>query len=395
MKKNILFIMNNLTCGGAEKALISLLETIDYSKYNVDLFLFKHEGLFFNKIPQQVNLLEEPINYKYFDMSIKNAVFDCLRKGEFDKAILRIKAGYFFKFEKNKPIIGQKVWKYISKSIKQLEKEYDVAIGYLEGYPIYFCIDNTNAKKKIGFIHTQYDQLGMDPLIDKIYFNKLNKIVTVSDECANVLRVNFPFYKEKIKVMLNIVSPRIINKMSLENLDIKFKGILITSVGRLLHLKGFDMAIKACEILVKNGYEIKWYIVGEGKERPQLEKMIRERNLEEIFILVGQMENPYPFIKRSNIYVQPSRYEGKSIAIDEAKILNKPIIVTNFTTAKDQINHGETGLIVEMKGEAIAEGIQRIIDDKELRSKLTNNLSKEILGTESEIAKFYDLINTD
>src|SRR4051794_31400716 len=170
MKKNILFVMNNLTCGGAEKALISVLETIDYSMYSVDLFLFKHEGLFFSKIPKQVNLLKEPFEYKYFDMSIKTAIVDSIKKGRMDIALLRLCAGFIFRKEKNRARCEQRVWRYISKTLKNINKKYDAAIGFLEKNPIYFCIDKVNASKKIGFIHTDYDKLKMDPNIDIKYF---------------------------------------------------------------------------------------------------------------------------------------------------------------------------------------------------------------------------------
>lgn len=392
MKKNILFAINNLNCGGAEKALISLLETIDYSMYNVDLFLFKHEGLFFNKIPEHVNLLEEPYEYKYFDMPIKTSIKDCIKKGRIDIAYSRVCAGCIFNLEKNKARCEQRVWKYISKSLKNLNKKYDVAIGYLEKNPVFFCIDKVNANKKIGFIHNDYDKLGMDPNIDLKYFEKLDKIVTVSEECANVLKQRFPMYKQKVEVMYNIVSPNVINNMSLESIDFSNKGIKLISVGRLNHQKGFEMAIEACEILIQSGYDVKWYVIGEGEERAKLEKMINENDLQEIFILLGIKENPYPYIREADIYVQPSRFEGKSIAIDEAKILHKPIIVTNFSTAKDQILNKENGLIVEMNSQSIYEGIKKLINDQELRNKLIENLSKESLGTESEIEKFYKLI---
>ncbi|PEU09356.1 glycosyltransferase [Bacillus sp. AFS014408] len=391
MKKNILFVINNLNCGGAEKALISLLETIDYSMYNVDLFLFKHEGLFFNKISQQVNLLEEPFEYKYFDMPIKKAIMDCVKKGRIDIALARLCAGYIFKNEENKARCEQRVWKYISRSLKTISKKYDVAIGYLEKNPVYFCIDNVKANKKIGFIHNDYDKLGMDPDIDMKYLDKLDKMVTVSEECARVLRQRFPAYKQKVEVMYNIVSPNIINKMSLEKVDMREKGIKIVSVGRLNYQKGFEMAIETCKGLNKNGYEITWYVIGEGEERARLEKMIEENNLRGMFILLGIKENPYPYIKNADIYVQPSRFEGKSIAIDEAKILRKPIVVTNFSTAEDQIKNEENGIIVEMNSHAISEGIKKLIDNEELRNKLISNLLKEKLGTESEIEKLYTL----
>ncbi|PEA20194.1 glycosyl transferase [Bacillus cereus] len=392
MKKKILFIINNLNCGGAEKALISLLENMNYSMYSVDLFLFKHEGVFFNKIPKQVNLLEEQLEYQYFDMPIKKAIVECIKSRRVDVAVARICAGYVFKIEKNRAKCEQRVWKYLSKGLKRLDQNYDVAIGYLEKTPIYFCIDMVHAKRKIGFIHNDYDKLGMDPNIDIEYFLKLDSLMTVSQECANVLKKRFPMYKSKVSVMHNIVSPKVINNMSLEKVDVETGIIKIVSIGRLNYQKGFEMAIDACKKLKDSGYKLIWYVIGDGEERVYLEKLIVENKLKETFVLLGIKENPYPYIRESDIYVQPSRYEGKSIAIDEAKILQKPIVVTNFSTAKDQIRNEENGVIVEMDSTAIFNGIKRIIDDENLRNRLINNLSKENLGTESEIEKMYELI---
>lgn len=391
MKKDVLFVINNLNCGGAEKSLISLLNTMDYSRYNVDLFLFKHEGLFLNKIPKQVNVLEEPSEYQLFDMPIKAAVMKCLRQGRLDIALSRVCAGYIFKSEKNKARCEQRVWRYLSKSLQNISKKYDVAIGYLEKNPVYFCIDKVNANKKIGFIHTDYDKLGMDPNIDMGYFRSLDHIVTVSEECANVLKQRFSIYNDKIGVIHNIVSPSTINKMSQEKVDLERKGVKLVSVGRLSHEKGFDLAIEACKNLVGDGYEIKWYIIGEGEGRGKLEKMIEENHLQDHFLLLGLKENPYPYIREADIYVQPSRFEGKSIAIDEAKILHKPIVVTNFSTAKDQIKNEENGLIIDMDAHSLSEGIKKLIHNEELRNKLIKNLSDEELGTESEIKKLYTL----
>ncbi|PGM85815.1 glycosyl transferase [Bacillus cereus] len=391
MKKDVLFVINNLNCGGAEKSLISLLNTMDYSRYNVDLFLFKHEGLFLNKIPKQVNVLEEPLEYQLFDMPIKAAIMKCLRQGRLDITLSRVCAGYIFKSEKNKARCEQRVWRYLSKSLQNISKKYDVAIGYLEKNPVYFCIDKVNANKKIGFIHTDYDKLGMDPNIDRGYFRSLDHIVTVSEECANVLKQRFSIYNDKIGVIHNIVSPSTINKMSQEKVDLERKGVKLVSVGRLSHEKGFDLAIEACKNLVGDGYEIKWYIIGEGEGRGKLEKMIEENHLQDHFLLLGLKENPYPYIREADIYVQPSRFEGKSIAIDEAKILHKPIVVTNFSTAKDQIKNEENGLIIDMDAHSLSEGIKKLIHNEELRNKLIKNLSDEELGTESEIKKLYTL----
>jgi glycosyltransferase involved in cell wall biosynthesis len=392
LKKKLLFVMNNLNCGGAEKSLLSLLQTIDYTLYEVDLFLFKHEGMFLKKVPPEVNLLKAPAYYLYFDMSIKTAVVDCLKKKQFRIAAARIAAGYIFRTEKNAARSEQRVWSYLSQSLARLNKEYDAAIGYLEKTPIYYIIDKVKAHTKIGYIHTDYDKLGMDSKIDNVYFKQLDFIVTVSEECVRLLKERFPDLEQKIELMHNIVSPATIVDMSLEELKLHKTEFTIVSVGRLSYQKGFDMAAEACERLVRDGYDIKWYIVGEGPEREKLEQLVKTKKLENRFILTGMQENPYPYIKQCDLYVQTSVYEGHCLTVTEAKILKKPIVSTNFTVIYDQLKHEENGLIVNQDGISIYEGIKRLIDNESLRTHFIDNLQKETLGTEDEIHKLYQWI---
>ncbi|UVI31534.1 glycosyltransferase [Paenibacillus spongiae] len=393
MKKNLLFVMNNLNCGGAEKALIALLNTIDYSAYTVDLLLFRREGIFLADVPKQVNLLEEPQDYSYFNMPIKAAIKDCVHKRRFDVAIARACAAFIFRSEKNRVRCEQRVWKYLSKALPSLSKQYDAAIGYLEKNPIYFCIEKVNATKKIGFIHNDYDQLGMDPSIDRSYFEQLDNIVTVSEGCVKVLKDRFPMFEPKIKLMYNIVSPDVIKRLSQRKVDLRHKGISIVSVGRLHYQKGFEMAVEACAMLIEDGYDIKWYVVGEGDEREKLERLIKERKLEAAFILTGVKDNPYPYIRQCDIYVQTSLFEGHCLTITEAKILKRPIVSTDFNVIHAQIQNEKNGLIVKQDPASIFEGIKRLISDKELRDSFEHHLSKEHLGTESEIEKLYQFIS--
>lgn len=393
MKKRILIVMNNLNCGGAEKSLISLLQSLDYSRCEVDLLLFKHEGIFMDKLPDQVNVLNEPVEYQYFDMPIRRALYECVRKGRVGLAWARLCAGYIFKTEANRTKCEQRVWKYSSQSLKILTKEYDAAVGYLEKSPIYFVTEKVNAQTKLGFIHNDYDKLGMDPAIDSKHFNILDYIVTVSEQCVNILVERFPMYKEKIVLMHNIVSPVAVKDMADEEKSIPGDGITIASVGRLHYQKGFDMAVEACEMLVRDGYDIKWYIVGEGEERTKLERMVRDKGLQNSLILTGLQENPYPYMKQCTIYVQTSLYEGRCLTITEAKILNKPIVSTDFEVVYDQLTNEQNGMIVNRDSQSVYKGIKRLIEDKVLRNRLVSNLKEERLGNENEIQKLYQWIS--
>ena len=393
-KKDILFIMNNLHCGGAEKALLSLLQTFDYSLYNVDLLLFKKEGMFLKQVPKEVNLLDEPKEFQYFDMSFSKALFKAIASLRLDVFFNRILFTIVYKTEKKATVREQKVWNYIKPTLKPLSKKYDLAIGFLEKTPNYFCVDKVDAKVKIGFIHNDYEKLDMDASIDVPFFDKLNFIATISHECLEVLKRTFPKQADKCIIIGNISAPKLINKLALETIEPLYSGLKLITLGRLSPQKGYDLLVETARLLKENTIDFKWYILGIGELQNQLNQLIEKYDLQNHIVFLGLKENPYPYIKQSDIYIQPSRFEGKSVAIDEAKILHKPIIVTNFSTAKDQITHDVNGLIVAMNPEALVNGIVRMQSETDLKKQLIENLSNEIIGNESEIEKIYKIADS-
>ncbi|ETJ20215.1 Glycosyl transferase group 1 [human gut metagenome] len=397
MKKKVLFIIPSLNAGGAEKSLVNLLNHFDYEKYEVDLFIFCRGGIFEQFLPKDINIIEYNKDYINFSLGLKSALINFIKDRKGTLIINRLLFSMTNKIRKDKRNIDQYNWKFLSKSLKSIDKKYDVAIGFLEKTSIYFCIDKVNANKKIGFIHNDYRELGLNPKIDEKYFEKLDNIFTVSENCLNILKDEFQNEKDKFGIMRNVVSVSMINKMATTNESVykKDKEQILISIGRLHEQKGFDIAIETCKKLIDKGYDIKWYVIGEGEEREALKKLIAKNNLEDKFILLGIKSNPYPFIKQADIYVQPSRYEGKSIALDEAKILKKPIIITNYTTAKDQIENGKNGLIVETNANSLEEGIEILINHKSIRYKFIKNLSLSNFGTESEIKKLYEIIEKE
>ncbi|WP_396166552.1 glycosyltransferase [Flavobacterium sp.] len=395
MKKKILFVIPSLDAGGAEKSLINLLNAMDYSLFDVTVLVFHGKGIFLKSIPKSVKLITVYGDFLYFSESIFTSVCEFLKQGKFTLAIHRI---FFFlknKIEKNTSKAEQVSWKHLSKAIPELKEEYDAAIGALEKSSIYYVVEKVKAKTKIGWIHTNYSNSGMQKDFDLPFFERLNYMVTISEECKDDLNFNFPNIKDKIKVIHNIVSPKLIKELSEEKIvDSKFDttALSILTIARLSKEKGIDFALEAALQLVKMGKYFKWYIIGEGDERVYLETKIKEYQLENSFILLGLKDNPYPYVKQSFLYVQPSRYEGKSLAIDEAKILSKPIITTNYPTAKDQIDHGVNGIICEMNPMALAQQILALTENPNLIEKFIFNLKEMNLSTETEITNFYKLI---
>lgn len=394
-KKKLLFVMPGLAAGGGERSLVNLLSQIDYDCFEVDLFLFNHNGMFMEFLPKEVRIISLPETYRLFASPLPESIIHLLSKGKPTLAYNRVMFTVKNRTSRNLLISEQYNWRYVASSLERIDKKYDAAVGFLEKTSTYFCVDKVDALKKIGWVHIDYDKLDLDPDFDIKYFEQLDSIVTVSEECASVLQRRFPSQKQKVEVIYNIVSPKVINKMADQDVDVydrKDGEIIVISIGRLHYQKYFEIAIEACRKLVDKGYQLRWNIIGEGEEREKLTGLIKRYGLEDNFRLLGLKSNPYPYIKQADIYAQTSRFEGKSIAIDEAKILNKPIVVTDFSTARDQITNGTDGLIVDMSPDAMADGLEKLINNADLKGRLVHNLSQMKLGTEEEIYKFYKLI---
>lgn len=392
VKKKLLFVIPSLSAGGAEKSLVNLLSTLDASRYLVDLFMFSHEGLFRNQLPEWVRILPKNTELHDFQKPLLSSFLSFIKKGKFLLAKSRLQFFLKNQFIQNKGIAEQYSWPYLRNVCTTLPDEYDAAIGFLEKSSNYFVVDRVRAKNKIAFIHTSYSELHLDTVFDAKYFSAVNKVAVVSEDCSNNFKGVFPEFSEKVVVMPNIVSSRMINKLAMEPLE-DANPITVISVGRLEKVKGFDLAIEAARILKDKNISFNWSIIGEGSERDFLQQMIDRYQLQHHVSLIGLRDNPYPYINAAKVFVQSSRYEGKSIAVDEAKILAKPIVLTNFSTAKDQIEQSVNGLIVEMTPEAIAEGILKYLEDSSFAEKVSAQLASGNYGTEQEIEKFYQLIN--
>ena len=372
--KKLLFVIPSLDSGGGEKALVNLLNTLDYNKVSVTLLLFKKQGLFLNLVPNQVEIKTIEGNYSHFTKSIFPSVLYFLSK--FNFKLIAHRKFYFFKrfFIKSNPVFEQQSWTNISKSIPVLTEKYDVAISFLEKASLYYSVDKVTATKKMAWIHTNYSNSGLNPNFDANYFKKVDTIVTVSSECDENFKQNFPALKSKSVVIHNIVSNSIVQKLAeitVNDSTFQPNNFTIITVARLSEEKGIDLAVETCKLLVEKNNKVKWYIIGDGKERKNIEGLIEKYNLQNNFFLLGLKENPYYFVNKATIYVQPSRYEGKSIAIDEAKILCKPIVTTNYTTAKDQIETGVNGIISGNNPKELALDIENVLNDVDLQKKLS------------------------
>ena len=230
-------------------------------------------------------------------------------------------------------------------------------------------------------INIDYQKVNYNIYFDFEYYSKFDKVITISEEVDRGFKTELKESKKFIetKIIKLFVDPNLIRKRALEEFFPNFQSekIKIVTVCRLTKQKGLDMAVNACRVLVSKGYDLEWFIVGEGIERVFLENLIYKNNLQEYIKLIGIKENPYPFVYNADIYVQTSIFEGLGLTVVEAAMLQKPIVCTNFPTAYEILKDKITGLIVEMNSDAIANGIESLIIDSGLSYYLIKNLNDE------------------
>lgn len=394
-KKKVLFVINSLGLGGAEKSLVSLLPLFDYSKYDVDLLLFREGGMFRDLLDKNVNVLPLPKFVQFCNMPLIKQL------ASFNIKFLKTRIDLFLSLRKNAKSVNkihdsQVYWNTCKDSFEVPKIEYDLAVGWGQGLPVKYVSTKVKAKKKAVWINADYEAVGHKRTDDLENFLNVDYIVSVSKNQTENMKQIFPEYSDRCYTIYDINNSKIIEKMASEEVASQnYDGLKIITVGRYNDYKGYDMAIDACKILVDKGYNVWWFAVGEGPERTKLENQIKERTLENRFVLLGAQTNPYKYINSSDIYVQPSRFEGYCIALTEARILNKPCVTTNFDCVYNQIIQEENGLIVEMTPEAIAIGIERLINDNELRNSIIESLKQEKKGNLEEFNKFVKILLED
>lgn len=401
MKKKILFIISSLRCGGAEHALVSLLSAMDYEKYDIDLLVLNEKDMFYkSSIPEEVCLVKPDFSVRAVFEPTLGKIIACLYTGQISLFFIHIKRilRRYVKKEYTYKNFWSYYWMLYKDHIKEIDKQYDVAIGYLEGVSNYFCADKVIAKKKIGWIHTNYADSCQNEEMDREYFLKLDYLVTMSEPASSTLADVFPEYRDKIYTIHNILDEEHVIGMAKEFVALKKKDgeIILVSVGNVLPVKGYDMAVEACAKLVEYGIKVKWYVLGRKDRGREIEELIEKYSLQDIFVLVGMQKNPYKYINMADIYVQCSRYEGFSTTIREAKILCKPIVATNCQGISDQIENNINGTLVDINSDSIFKGILELIENPSKQEKYISKLEYEAQNFETakrEMDKLYQLLD--
>lgn len=424
--KRLLFILGTLDSGGVAKSIVNLLNAIDRKEQKVHLLVMSAgDGPFAQYIPEDVIIHRNPITA--WLLAGFGGVWQLVKHGHLLLALGSLLRMALSKIDKPSaagllaqmfpelpvpsstvtPVSHSKTHTNETCNLKlettdplkpattdPLQPEtsevliletstnpplWDVIVDYNGQQNLYYMVDKLKGKKKITFFHSDYHKWPYYERMDRKYFPKVDAICTISEQCVQSLKEVFPEVSDKVKLVPNISLPSMIYKLADEKVEMPpLHGTVLVTVGHVCYNKGIDLIIGAAKILKQKGIDFSWILVGSTDGADEYLSEIRNTELKDYIHLVGIQSNPYAYMKRADIVVHPSRFEGKSITLDEAKILCKPIVVTNFSTVRDQFEDGVNASICAMDGEALAQAILLIVDNEQLRNYYVRNLQQSL-----------------
>lgn len=396
--KKVLFVINTLGVAGAEKALLELLKKFTPDQFDVSLYVLMDQGELIHQIPEYVRIL----NKNYSDASVlskegKRVLNKTILKRLFRKNAIFRNISYllkaFGKMRKNGRIYPDKLlWRVMSDSADKLNEQYDMAIAYLEGGSTYFVHDHVKADKKYTFLHVDYGYAGYTRQLDKNCYLDYDRIFTVSDEVKISFLHAYPECKEKTVVFHNLIDQEEIKRKALLSggFEDYYEGKRILTVGRLTAQKAYEVSIDAMKLLKDQGVKARWYVLGEGELREKLQDRINRLGLEQDFILLGAKENPYPYYVQCDLYVHATRFEGKSIAIQEAQTLGCAILVSDCSGNREQVVNDVDGMMCSLTPEAISEQIKLLLENNEKRRQLGKQASVKLALNQTDVLNFFE-----
>ena len=392
----ILIFSQAMELGGVERSLLGLLDAIDYDRYDVDLFLMRHSGELMPYLNPKAKLLPEIPQYASLAVPMASLV----KSGQLGVLCGRLQGKlaarrFDRRHPSEKPSVTALTYshKYTLWSMPQIsDKTYDLAISFLT--PHYFARERVRAKKYAAWIHTDYTALTFDRSAELAMWNRFDTICGVSEQASRSFRTVFPELSNQVQTTENILPKELIVKQTVQpQTDMPSDGaVKIHSVGRFCDAKNFDNVPDICRRLMENGLDVKWYLIGYGGEEPLIWQKIAEAGMQDRVIILGKKDNPYPYMRACDLYVQPSRYEGKAVTVREAQLLGKPVVITDYATSASQLEDGVDGVIVPMDNAGCAAGIAALLRDPARMQQLSENCAKRDYTNSAEVEKIYALM---
>lgn len=396
-KEKLLITAMSMNIGGAEKSLVNLLNLLDYSAYDVDLLLFQRRGEFLPQVPVQVNVLSVPEIDVLYGVEQRDPMSPA--KGAALKVWRYLATGATRIAEKQFDRRRLLRWQnFYSARIPKLAGHYDCAVSYSGGETFWYVVEKVEAARKVTYFHSDYSNIDINVAKELAYLEKADRIATISEACADSLRRLFPTQGNKVRVAQNPTCAGLVKKLSEEPVADGFLAddgrLKIVSVGRLEEPKGFDLAVRGAAIAKREfGPVFEWIVVGDGSERERIESIVSEEGIGDVFRLVGAKINPYPYMAAADVLAQPSRFEGKSVVLDEARVLGLPVLATAYSSVSDQVSDGMDGRVVAMDPEGIAGGIVALANDSDLLRSLAAGAQKGDVFKLEDVSGFISLLS--
>ena len=378
---SILFTIGTLDGGGVTKSLLNLLNTIDKEAYNITLLIGSYAGMSNKDVPAGIRILQDE-TLSWLTEGIRG-IPQLIRKGHVLLAlgsIIRIVLSAINK--------GWAGW-WLSRLMPSVDKEeYDLIVDYNGQHMLYYMVDKLRGKHKVTFFHSDYRKWPYYYAMDKKYFAKADAIFSISETCVQSLRELFPEVADKVKLMENISNPHIILQKSSEHINFERQHqYVLLSLGHVCKNKGSDMALEVAARLKQQGIDFEWLFAGTLSSDMDYPQAVEQLGLSKNIRFLGPVKNPYPYIREADIFVQLSHFEGKSIALDEAKLLCKPIVVTNFSSVHDQFEDGVNASICEMTAESATQHILELLQDTSRQERYSQYLQTHIHDNTQEVEK--------
>ena len=397
MKKSLLIVSHAMELGGAERSLIGLLDALDPAQWEVDLFLLRHEGELLDAIPSHVNLLPSVPAYTV----PARPMGETLKEGH----LLLTGARFLGRFaarrygkkhaHKDSAVGLEYSHKFTCPLMPKIEpkKQYDLAISYLT--PHYYVAKKVYAKKKLAWIHTDYRQIQVNRESESKMWGAYDRIVAISPAVSDGFSAVFLELKEKLFYFENVLPRRLILQQAEEKIADMPKSAeekTLLSVGRYCRAKNFDNVPDICARLLRQGLNVKWYIIGFGGDEQLIRQKIAEADVADRVILLGKKSNPYPYIKNCDLYVQPSRYEGKCVTVLEAQMLGKPVLITRYPTSSSQVEEGVDGIIAPLDNEGCAAAIAALLQNPGEMEQLSQRCGERDYSNSNRVYRLAELI---
>jgi glycosyltransferase involved in cell wall biosynthesis len=397
--KKILFVINTLGRAGAEMALLGLLTALEGEDCELYLYVLLEQGELLGQIPPSVKLL----NDRFASVSVhtkegvsqmkKHILRASFSHGSLAKNFFPMTKRVISMIRQGKIRSDKLLWKLISDGAKRLPDTYDLAVAFLEGGSTYYVGEHVKARKKAAFVHIPFQIAGYSKELDGACYEYFDRIFPISESVKENFLAIFPEYADKTRLFHNFVNPKWMRQMAEKGQGFTddFDGLRILSVGRLMFQKSYNYSIDTMALLKAEGVPVRWYVLGDGDEREKLETQIRENHLTEDFLLLGATDNPYHYFAAADLYVHITRFEGKSVAIQEAQVFGLPIVASNCDGNKEQIIDGVDGLLCEIEPHEIKEAIVKLVKDPALRTRLGEAAANKKLIYQEDLQQLLSL----